>query len=83
MIRSNLFGGVTLTGDDADKFERQVRHGRAPKSAQRALQNGDLLLQQFGVGSLKMATRTSSVTMIERSGHVSIAPDRSKRSEYG
>jgi hypothetical protein len=48
MIKSKTFGGVVLSGEDAGKFERQVRYGRVNAKAQNALNRGDELLRQFG-----------------------------------
>lgn len=48
MIKSTTFGGVALSGDDAVKFERQVRYGRASEAAHNTLKLGDELLQKFG-----------------------------------
>jgi hypothetical protein len=48
MIISKTFGGVVLSGEDAGKFERQVRYGRGSVKAQEALTRGDELLRQFG-----------------------------------
>ena len=49
MIISKTFGGVVLSGEDASKFERQVKYGRAnTKAAQEALNHGDKLLRLFG-----------------------------------
>ena len=48
MIKSSTFGGVALSGDDARKFERQVRYGRASVAARETLKRGDELLQKFG-----------------------------------
>jgi hypothetical protein len=50
MIKSNKFGGVLLSGHDAEKFDRQVKFGRAPASAQETLNLGYELLQRFGGG---------------------------------
>jgi hypothetical protein len=47
MIKSDTFGGVTLSGDDARKFDRQVRYGRPSLAAQETLKQGDALLARF------------------------------------
>jgi hypothetical protein len=39
---------VVLSGEDAGKFERQVKYGRVSAKAQDALNRGDELLRQFG-----------------------------------
>lgn len=46
-IRSEVFGGVVLTGKDAVAFERQVKRDRVPAAAQRTLARGDELLSRF------------------------------------
>jgi len=46
-IRSEKFGGVQLTGKDADAFERQVKEGKVTREAQRALEHGAELLSRF------------------------------------
>jgi hypothetical protein len=52
MIISKTFGGVVLSGEDASKFERQVKYGRGNGRAQEALNRGDELLRQHGEGKL-------------------------------
>lgn len=49
MIKSDRFGSVALSGDDAKTFARQVQFGRATKAAQATLNLGDRLLQRCGV----------------------------------
>jgi hypothetical protein len=46
-IRSEVFGGVVLTGKDAAAFERQVKREAVPAAAQRTLARGDELLSRF------------------------------------
>jgi hypothetical protein len=39
-IKSHAFGRVTLTNEDAAKFERQVRYGRTPVAAKESVKRG-------------------------------------------
>lgn len=39
-IESHPFGGLTLTGEDAAKFRRQVRYGRASRAAKESAASG-------------------------------------------
>ena len=46
-INSTAFGRVTLTDDDAKKFERQVRYGRANEQAKASVVQGRALAAAF------------------------------------
>lgn len=46
-INSTAFGRVTLTEDDAKKFERQVRYGRANEQAKASVTQGRALAAAF------------------------------------
>ena len=46
-IHSHAFGRVTLTGDDAKKFKRQVSHGQPKKAAVETLVRGVKLSREF------------------------------------
>jgi hypothetical protein len=46
-IRSNAFGRVTLTENDAKKFERQVTYGKPKSAAQEGLKRGAKLAQSL------------------------------------
>ncbi len=46
-IKTSTFGGVTLTGADAQQFLKQVNHGRPRKSASRVLAQGRKLMEEF------------------------------------
>lgn len=46
-IRSNAFGRVTLTENDAKKFERQVTYGKPKSEAQESLKRGVKLAQSL------------------------------------
>lgn len=79
MIKSSVFGSVTLSGPDAKKFQQQVRYGRPSQAAIETLRRGDELLQRFGGGvSEAPAAHTGAA---KRDGiKLSVAPNRSKRS---
>ncbi len=46
-IKSHAFGRVTLTGKDAEKFEAQVRHGRAKPAAIESAKRGSRMVRQL------------------------------------
>lgn len=46
-IHSHAFGRVTLTGDDAQKFKKQVSHGQPKKAAVETLKRGVKLSREF------------------------------------
>lgn len=46
-IQSHAFGRVTLTGEDAKQFKRQVRYGKPKKAAVAAVKRGVALSHQF------------------------------------
>ena len=46
-IQSHAFGRVTLTGDDAKIFKKQVARGQPKKAAVRTLQRGLKLSREF------------------------------------
>ena len=57
-ISSNAFGRVELTGEDARKFEAQVRYGRATSASRHAVSEGVKLatkLSQKGSVTVKLA----------------------------
>ena len=50
-IKSDAFGRVTLTGRDAEKFEKQVAYGKPNAAARNSVKRGVALsrqLQQHG-----------------------------------
>ena len=54
-IESSAFGRITLTGTDADKFRRQVRHGKPKAAAVKSLERGRKLVKEFNrSGSVKL-----------------------------
>ena len=59
-IRSNAFGRVTLTDEDARKFNAQVSHGRPRAEAQDAVVRGREMVRalQAGGGTLKIKVQT-------------------------
>ena len=46
-IKSHPFGRVTLTGDDAKEFAKQVLHGQANQAAEDALRKGRIMVKEF------------------------------------
>ena len=57
-ISSNAFGRVELTGEDARKFEAQVRYGRANAASRHAVSEGVKLankLSENGSVTIKLA----------------------------
>ncbi|WP_165219531.1 hypothetical protein [Affinirhizobium pseudoryzae] len=46
-IHSDAFGRVTLTNEDARKFENQVRYGRPSKEAKEAVAKGAEAVKNF------------------------------------
>ena len=46
-IYSNPFGGVRLTGEDDEKFLRQVRYGRPNAAAKATAARGKILGEKF------------------------------------
>jgi hypothetical protein len=43
-IKSSAFGGVTLTGDDAKTFLKQVRNGRPNMAASESAKRGSAMV---------------------------------------
>lgn len=59
-IRSSTFGAVHLTGEDARKFQAQVKYGRSKKAAAAALKHGRPIaaaLVRDGFAPLKLKAR--------------------------
>jgi UDP-N-acetylmuramoylalanine-D-glutamate ligase len=46
-IQSHAFGRVTLTGEDARKFKRQISHGKPKKAAVETVKRGVALARDF------------------------------------
>jgi hypothetical protein len=46
-IQSHAFGRVTLTGEDAKKFKRQVSYGKPKKAAVASVKRGVALSREF------------------------------------
>lgn len=53
-VHSSAFGGVTLTGDDAKKFNRQVTFGRPKADASASVARGVALAKGFRAGGRKL-----------------------------
>ena len=49
-IKSHAFGRVTLTQEDAAKFLRQVKHGRANATAKSTVERGAEMNMEFKAG---------------------------------
>ena len=57
-VHSSVFGGVTLTGKDAKKFEQQVTYGRPKKAANEAAARGRVMLAEYAEnGSVAIVVR--------------------------
>lgn len=57
-IKSSTFGGVRLSGEDAEKFRKQVAHGRPKKAAKESAKRGESLLREFNEnGYVRLARR--------------------------
>ena len=54
-ITSNTFGRVTLTGDDAKKFKRQVTFGRPKAAAKANVEEGVKLAREFRANGRRLA----------------------------
>ena len=60
-IKSNAFGRVELTGDDAKKFRNQVTYGRAKPAAKQAVARGVALSKSLKEsGSVRFKLKVSS-----------------------
>jgi hypothetical protein len=46
-VKSTTFGRVTLTGEDAKKFERQVAYGKPKAAAKESVSRGVVLAERF------------------------------------
>lgn len=46
-VKSTVFGGVVLSGKEAEKFRRQVTYGRPKKAASVSAKKGDRLRAEF------------------------------------
>jgi hypothetical protein len=59
-ITSHAFGRVTLTGRDADKFARQVKHGKPKAAAVDSVKRGVELSRSFQEnGTVRFTVRTA------------------------
>jgi hypothetical protein len=60
-IKSNAFGRVELTGDDAKKFRNQAAHGRAKPAAKEAVARGVAMSRSLKEsGSIRLKLKPSS-----------------------
>jgi hypothetical protein len=46
-VKSTVFGGVVLSGQEAETFRRQVTYGRPKKAAVESARKGDRLRAEF------------------------------------
>lgn len=46
-VKSTVFGSVTLSGKEAEKFRRQVTYGRPKKAAIESAKKGDKMHAEF------------------------------------
>jgi hypothetical protein len=46
-IKSNAFGRVTLTDEDADKFRKQVSYGKPKQAAKESIKRGMDMMRSF------------------------------------
>ena len=46
-VKSTVFGGVVLSGQEAETFRRQVAYGRPKKAAAESARKGDRLRAEF------------------------------------
>mgnify|MGYP001250933172 CR=1 FL=1 len=53
-ITSNAFGRVTLTGEDAAKFKKQVTYGRPSKAAIETAKRGATMSKQLQANGGKL-----------------------------
>ncbi|MBR9652319.1 hypothetical protein [Thalassovita aquimarina] len=64
-ITSHAFGRVTLTGDDAAKFKRQVKYGRPSEAAKQSVKSGLALAREMkakGNVTLKLSRKQQAVS---------------------
>lgn len=58
-IKSDAFGRVTLTNEDARKFANQVRYGRPKQIAAESVKSGSAAVREFHrSGTLKISFST-------------------------
>jgi hypothetical protein len=56
-IKSNAFGRVTLTDDDAKKFRNQVSYGKPKQAAAESVKRGVQMVQTFQENKGKVTVR--------------------------
>lgn len=57
MIKSNTFGRVTLTDDDAKKFRNQVSYGKPKPAAAESVVRGSQMVQSFQANRGKVTVK--------------------------
>jgi len=56
-VNSTAFGSVTLTGDDAKKFKRQVTFGKPKATAKASVKRGVELAEAFRANKRTLTVR--------------------------
>lgn len=57
-VKSTTFGGVTLSGEEAKAFRRQINEIPVKHEAKQALERGRAMMDEFSAhGSVKIAAR--------------------------
>lgn len=46
-IKTTTFGGITLSGKDAEAFEHQVTYGRPSKAARESFARGKIIVKEY------------------------------------
>lgn len=46
-VKTTIFGGITLSGEDAKAFKRQITYGRPKKAAREAYARGSELVAEY------------------------------------
>jgi len=46
-VKTSVFGGITISGNDAKAFDRQVTHGRPKQAARDSYARGKSLVDEF------------------------------------
>jgi len=46
-VKTSTFGGVRLSGEEADKFVKQVTYGRPKQAAQDAAARGNKMVSEY------------------------------------
>lgn len=59
-IKSSAFGRVTLSGSDAEKFKKQVAHGKPKKAAVEGVKRGGELLREMQASGGRVVLKIKS-----------------------